>query len=63
MENEVVWLLGQWVQLVYQEMFIRGRRLEDQFVRGHMRYKYYVSLKMRMPQLNYISQVTVIDPG
>ena len=62
-ENEMVWLLGQWVQMVYQEMVVRGRVMEDQFVRGHLRYKYYESLRMRMPQLNHISDVTVIDPG
>ena len=62
-ENEVVWLLGQWVQLVYQEMVVRGRTMEDKFVRGHMRYKYYESLSMKIPQLNHISEVTVMDPG
>ena len=63
MENEMVWLLGQWVQLVYQEVVIRGRVMEDKFVRGHMRYKYYESLRMKMPQLGHINDITVFDPG
>ena len=63
-ENEVVWLLGQWVQLVNLESIIRGRRLEQRFTMGHMRYKYLESRNMKMPQLNYISDVTVVfDPG
>ena len=62
-ENEVVWLLGQWLQLVYEEGIVRGRKMMDQFVRGHYRYKYYESLSMKMPQLNHINDVTVWDPG
>ena len=62
-ENEVVWLLGQWLQLVYEEVEVRKRVLKDQFVRGHYRYKYFESLTMKMPQLNHINDVTVLDPG
>ena len=63
MENEVVWLLGQWVQLVSEEVVVKGRNLKDQFVRGHFRYKFFESLSMKMPQLNHITEVTVMDPG
>ena len=62
-ENEVVWLLGNWVQLVYEEGVVRDRNMMDQFVRGHFRYKFLESLTMKMPQLNYIQDVTVMDPG
>ena len=63
-EKEVMWLLGQWVQLVFMESIIRGRRLEQRFVMGHMRYKFLEARKMKIPQLNYISDVTVLfDPG
>ena len=63
-EKEMMWLLGQWVQLVVMESIIRGRKLEQRFVMGHLRYKYLESRKMKIPQLNYISDVTVIfDPG
>ena len=62
-ENEVVWLLGQWVDLVRDEVVVKGRNLKDQFVRGHFRYKYYESLTMKIPQLNHITDVTVMDPG
>ena len=48
-EKEALWLMGQWVQLVYMESIIRGRRLEQKFVTGHMRYKYLESRKMKMP--------------
>ena len=62
-ENEVMWLMGQWVQLVYEEVVVKNRTLGDQFTRGQFRYKYLESLTMRMPQLNHISDVTVIEPG
>ena len=62
-ENEVVWLVGTWVQLVYEEGVVRGRNLKHQFVRGHFRYKYLETQTMKMPQLNYIQDVTVMDPG
>ena len=62
-ENEVIWLVGNWVQLVYEEGVVRGSTLKDQFVRGHYRYKFMESLNMKMPQLNYIQDVTVLDPG
>jgi hypothetical protein len=62
-ENEVVWLMGQWLQLVYEEVVVRGRNMGDQLVRGHFRYKYLESLTMKMPQLNHIQDVTAIDPG
>ena len=42
----------------------QGEEVEQKFVTGHMRYKYLESRKMKMPQLNYISDVTVLfDPG
>ena len=63
MENELMWLLGNWVQLVYEEVVVKDRKLLDQFVRGHYRYKFYESLNKKMPSLNYIQDVTVIDPG
>ena len=62
-ENEVVWLVGTWVQLVYEEGVVRGRTLKHQFVRGHFRYKFLESQTIKMPQLNYIQDVTVMDPG
>ena len=62
-ENEVVWLIGQWLQMVHDEVVVKGRNMGDQLVRGHFRYKYLESLTMKMPQLNHIQDVTVIDPG
>ena len=62
-ENEVVWMLGNWVQLVYEERVLRDRKLSDQFVRGHFQFKYYQTLSMKIQMLNHIPDVTVIDPG
>ena len=62
-ENEMTWLVGNWVQLVYEEAVVRDNTVRYQFTRGHFRYKYLESLKMKMPQLNHITDVTVLDPG
>ena len=62
-ENEIMWLLGTWVQMVYEEVVVRDRKLLDYFVRGHFQYDYYESMKKKMPTLNYIQDVTLIDPG
>ena len=62
-ENEVMWLIGNWVQLVYEEGVIRDRNMKDQFVRGHYQYKFYESFSKKMPSLNHIPDVSQIDPG
>ena len=62
-ENEVMWLIGVWVQMVYEEVFVKKRTFDDQFVRGNFRYKYLQTLTMKMPQLNHINDVIVLDPG
>jgi hypothetical protein len=62
-ENEMMWLLGTWVQMVYEEVVVRDRKLMDYFVRGHFQYKFYESMKKKMPALNHIQDVTLIDPG
>ena len=62
-ENEIVWLIGNWVQVVYEEGVVRNRKLKDQFTRGHFQFKYYETMSMKIPTLNYIQDVTVMDPG
>ena len=62
-EDEVMFLIGNWTQLVYEEVVLRDRKLMDQFVRGHFQYKFYESMKKKMPGLNHIPDVTLIDPG
>ena len=62
-ENEIVWLIGNWVQVVYEEGVVRNRKLKDQFTRGHFQFKYYETMSMKIPTLNYIQDVTVLDPG
>ena len=62
-EDELMFLVGNWVQCVYEEVVVKDRKLMDQFVRGHFQYKVYESRKRRMPSLNHIPDVTVIDHG
>ena len=62
-EKECMFLLGNWAQLVQEEVVVKDMDLRDQFVRGSMQYKYLESSKKRMPRLNHIPEVTVIHPG
>ena len=62
-EKECMFLLGNWVQMVQEEVVVKDRDLGDQFTRGSMQYKYLESVKKRMPSLNHIPDVTVFDPG
>ena len=62
-EKECMFLLGNWVQMVLEEVVVKERDLGDQFIRGSMQYKYLESVKKRMPSLNHIPDVTVFDPG
>ena len=63
MEKEVMWLMGVWVDLVQEEVVLKGRKLGDQLVRGHFRYKFLTTLTMKIPQLGHINDVTTMDPG
>ena len=47
-EDEVMFLVGNWVQFVYEEVVVRDRKLVDQFVRGHFQYKVYENMKKRI---------------
>ena len=62
-EKECMFLLGNWVQMVQEEVVVKDRDLEDQFVRGTMQYKYLESRKKKMPSINHIPDVTIFDPG
>ena len=58
-EDEMVWLLGVYMGWVYEEAVVKGRVLGDEHIRGYMRYMYFKSKQMKMPQLGYISEVTI----
>ena len=65
-EDEMVWVMGVYMNWVYEEAVVKGRMLNDAHARGYMRYMYYQSLGTKMPQLGYISEVTthtVFDNG
>ena len=62
-EKECMFLLGNWVMMVQEEVMVKDMDLKDQFVRGSMQYRYLESIKKRMPKLNHIPDVTVFDPG
>ena len=58
-EDELVWLLGVYMGWVYDEAVVKGRVLNDAHARGYMRYMYFQSLGTKMPQLGYISEITI----
>ena len=57
-ENEMIWLLGNYLGMVYEEAFIKGRRLTVDYARGSIRHAWLESRGKRMPQIIYISDVT-----
>ena len=58
-EDEMVWILGVYMGWVYEEAVVKGRVLGDGHIRGYMRYMYFQSKQTKMPQLGYISEVTI----
>ena len=58
-EDEMVWLMGSYMNYVYEEAVGKGRVLADSHVKGYLQYMYFQSLGMNMPQLGYIPEVTV----
>ena len=62
-ENSIVWVLGVYMNYVYEEAVIKGRLLSDHHVRGYMRYMYYQSKGTKMPDVGYIRGITVEGNG
>ena len=58
-EDELIWVIGVYMDWVYEEAVVKGRVLNDAMVKAYMRYMFYKSKNMNMPQLGYISQITV----
>ena len=62
-ENSMVWVLGAYMSWAYEEGVIKGRVLTDLHVKGYLRYMFYKSMKMKMPEVGYISGITVMENG
>ena len=60
-ENELVWLMGTYMGWVYEEAVVRGRVLTDGHVRGFMRYQFYETLSKKMPEVGFISGITIFE--
>ena len=58
-EDELVWMVGTYMGWVWDEAVVKGRTLTDAHARGYMRYQYYQSLCTKMPEVGYISDITV----
>ena len=58
-EAEIIWVMGTYMNWVYEEGVVKGRVLSDEHARGYLRYMYYQSRSIKMPQLGYISGITV----
>ena len=43
---------------VYEEAVVKGRVLTEANARGYLKYMFFQSRTMKMPQLGYISQIT-----
>ena len=58
-EDELIWVVGNYMNYVWEEAVVKGRVLCEASVKGYLRYMYYQSRGMNMPQLGYISQITI----
>ena len=58
-EAEIIWVMGTYMNWVYEEGVIKGRVLSDEHARGYLRYMYYHSRSIKMPQIGYISGITM----
>ena len=58
MENEVTWVLGTYMGLVYDEAFVRGKFLTVEYARAYFRYAWLETKRKNMPQIIYISDIT-----
>ena len=58
-DQELVWILGNYMAWVFEEAVNKGRVLNDVHVRSYMQYMYFESMGTNMPQLGHISGITV----
>ena len=58
-EAEMIWVMGMYMGWVHEEAVIKGRKLNDANARGYLRYMYHQSRGTKMPQLGYISEITM----
>ena len=58
MENEVIWILGTYMGLVFDEAVVRGRRLTIDYARSFFRYAWLETRRKSMPQIIFISDIT-----
>ena len=58
LENEVTWVIGTYMGLVYDEAFVRGRILTVDYARAFFRNAWLESKRKNMPQIIFISDIT-----
>ena len=54
MDREVVWLLGTVVEYIWEEKFVRKRRVKLEHLIGRIQLKFKANEYSRKPRLNYI---------
>ena len=60
-DKDIVWAMGVWCTLVFEEIYIKNRKITPEITRGVFKYKYLESRNLRMPDVDYIPQITVFD--
>ena len=60
-EGSMVWVIGTFMNWVYEEAVMKGRILTDLHVRGYMRYMFYEAMNTKMPEVGYIGEITVMQ--
>ena len=57
-ENELVWLIGNYMGWVYDEAVVKGRVLSAAHARAYFKYLWNQSKQTRMPQIVFIHDIT-----
>ena len=58
MENELVWVVGNYMGWVHDEAVTKGRVLTAAHARAYFKYLWYQSKQTRMPQIVFIQDIT-----
>ena len=60
-DKDIVWAMGVWTTLVFEEVYVKNKVITVEITRGVFKYKYLESKNQRMPDIDYIPQITIFD--
>ena len=60
-DKDIVWAMGVWCTFVFDEVYVKNKVITVETTRGFFKYKFLESTNKRMPNIDYIPQITVFD--